>query len=163
MSAYNHWCCSLIWLFPRNNDTARAEATWVHQIFGGRLRSRVTCDRCHHHSDTFDSILDLSLEINGIYNLRDALRQFTKVDYLTGSNKYKCEKSVFHPYPFLRYNGLLTWSQMQAFGSRAKAVYSRQGTSSTHCPLKTLFSSWTKNRTSSQLRRAHFACRCYER
>lgn len=66
----------------------------MHQIFGGRLRSRVTCSQCKHNSDTYDNILDLSLEINGTRNLNEALKKFTKVDQLTGQNKYKCEKSV---------------------------------------------------------------------
>ncbi|KAI0033752.1 hypothetical protein K488DRAFT_36143, partial [Vararia minispora EC-137] len=77
---------------PPRLDPKIAETTWVHKIFGGRLRSRVTCGQCHQHSDTFDSILDLSLEINGVRTLREALQKFTKVDHLTGSNKYKCEK-----------------------------------------------------------------------
>jgi len=64
----------------------------VHRIFGGKLRSRVTCDECHHNSDTFDSILDLSVDIHGVDTLRDALRKFTAIDYLKGADKYKCEK-----------------------------------------------------------------------
>ncbi|KAI0254842.1 hypothetical protein BJV78DRAFT_1279930 [Lactifluus subvellereus] len=73
-------------------DPKLAETTWVHKIFGGKLRSRVTCSECHHNSDTFDSILDLSVDIHGVDTLRDALRKFTAVDYLKGSDKYKCEK-----------------------------------------------------------------------
>ncbi|VDB97050.1 unnamed protein product [Peniophora sp. CBMAI 1063] len=73
-------------------DPKIAESTWVHKIFGGRLRSRVTCSQCKHNSDTFDNILDLSLEITGTRNLNEALKKFTKVDHLTGQNKYKCEK-----------------------------------------------------------------------
>ena len=66
----------------------------MHKIFGGKLRSRVTCDECHHNSDTFDSILDLSVDIHGVETLRDALRKFTAIDYLKGDDKYKCEKYV---------------------------------------------------------------------
>ncbi|KAN0126717.1 hypothetical protein V8E52_000357 [Russula decolorans] len=73
-------------------DPKIAETTWVHKIFGGKLRSRVTCNECHHNSDTFDSILDLSVDIHGIDTLRDALRKFTAIDYLKGADKYKCEK-----------------------------------------------------------------------
>ena len=76
----------------------------MHKIFGGMLRSRVTCSECHHNSDTFDSILDLSVDIHGVDTLRDALRKFTAVDYLKGSDKYKCEKYApssfrWHPPP----------------------------------------------------------------
>jgi hypothetical protein len=80
----------------RKADPKIAETTWVHKIFGGKLRSRVTCDECHHNSDTFDSILDLSVDIHGVDTLRDALRKFTAIDYLRGTDKYKCEKYVLH-------------------------------------------------------------------
>ncbi|GAA5835410.1 hypothetical protein JCM11251_005227 [Rhodosporidiobolus azoricus] len=65
----------------------------LHQIFGGRLRSRVHCESCGHNSDTYDNMLDLSLDINGrTETLKDALGNLVKVDRLTGGNKYKCEK-----------------------------------------------------------------------
>jgi ubiquitin carboxyl-terminal hydrolase 36/42 len=79
-------------LDDRKIDHKLAETTWVHKIFGGRLRSRVTCRECQHHSDTFDSILDLSLDIHGVDTLRDALRKFVAIDYLKGVDRYKCEK-----------------------------------------------------------------------
>ena len=64
----------------------------MHQIFGGRLRSRVLCTECNHPSDTFDSVLDLSLDIHRLDSLKDALQNFAKKDILKGQNKYKCEK-----------------------------------------------------------------------
>lgn len=78
--------------YPQKIDPKVAETTWVHKIFGGRLRSRVTCKECHHNSDTFDSMLDVSLDIYGSNSVRDAFRKFVAVDYLKGSDKYKCEK-----------------------------------------------------------------------
>ncbi|KZV69874.1 cysteine proteinase [Peniophora sp. CONT] len=84
--------CTMLTHIGSKPDPKIAESTWVHQIFGGRLRSRVTCSQCKHNSDTYDNILDLSLEINGTRNINEALRKFTKVDHLTGQNKYKCEK-----------------------------------------------------------------------
>ncbi|KAI9467150.1 cysteine proteinase [Lactarius psammicola] len=77
-------------------DPKLAETTWVHKIFGGKLRSRVTCDECHHNSDTFDSILDLSVDIHGVDTLQSALRKFTAIDRLKGADKYKCEKCKRH-------------------------------------------------------------------
>lgn len=68
----------------------------MHKIFGGQLRSRVTCHDCGHNSDTFDRILDLSVDIHKAESLRDALRKFVAVDYLRGADKYKCEKRVSH-------------------------------------------------------------------
>ncbi|KAG6336593.1 hypothetical protein ID866_2502 [Astraeus odoratus] len=76
----------------RKIDHKLAETTWVHKIFGGRLRSRVTCRECNHHSDTFDSILDISLDIYGSSTLKEAFKKFVAVDYLRGADKYKCEK-----------------------------------------------------------------------
>ncbi|KAI0053675.1 cysteine proteinase [Auriscalpium vulgare] len=77
---------------PAKLDPKLAETTWVHKIFGGKLRSRVTCTECHHPSDTFDNILDLSIDIYGANSVKEALRRFTAVDYLKGADKYKCEK-----------------------------------------------------------------------
>jgi ubiquitin carboxyl-terminal hydrolase 36/42 len=79
-------------VYSRKLDPKLAETTWVHQIFGGRLRSRVTCGECDYNSDTLDRILDLSIDIFGVNSLRDALRKFVAVDHLKGANKYKCEK-----------------------------------------------------------------------
>lgn len=79
-------------LSTRKIDPKVAETTWIHKIFGGQLRSRVTCRECHHNSDTFDSILDLSLDILHQSSLKEALHHFVKVDTLKGADKYKCEK-----------------------------------------------------------------------
>ncbi|KAL6305799.1 cysteine proteinase [Sparassis latifolia] len=73
-------------------DHKLAETTWVHKIFGGQLRSRVQCLQCGYNSDTFDSILDLSIDIYGVTGLKEALRKFVAVDHLKGADKYKCEK-----------------------------------------------------------------------
>ncbi|KAI6035036.1 Usp36 protein [Pisolithus orientalis] len=76
----------------RKLDPKLAETTWVHKIFGGRLRSRVTCRECNHHSDTFDSMLDVSLDIYGSSTLKEAFKKFVAVDCLRGADKYMCEK-----------------------------------------------------------------------
>ncbi|KAF9534687.1 hypothetical protein CPB83DRAFT_780398 [Crepidotus variabilis] len=81
---------------PPKLDAKIAETTWVHKIFGGRLRSRVNCRDCGHNSDTFDRILDLSLDIFRCDSLREALKKFVAVDVLKGVDKYKCEKCKKH-------------------------------------------------------------------
>ncbi|PWN35841.1 cysteine proteinase [Meira miltonrushii] len=70
------------------------ETTLVHKIFGGKLRSRVTCERCNHNSDTYDTFLDLSLDIRKSHNsnIASALEHFTSTDHLNGTEKYRCEK-----------------------------------------------------------------------
>ena len=85
------WCFSKLNI-PRKIDHKIAETTWVHKLFGGRLRSRVQCQSCGHNSDTFDSILDLSIDIHRCDSLKEALKKFTAIDYLKGTDKYKCEK-----------------------------------------------------------------------
>jgi len=64
----------------------------VHKLFGGRLRSRVTCQSCDHPSDTFDSLLDLSIDIHRKESVRDALDAFVAIERLAGADKYNCEK-----------------------------------------------------------------------
>ncbi|KAJ7487742.1 hypothetical protein B0H11DRAFT_1720627, partial [Mycena galericulata] len=81
---------------PPKIDPLLAETTWVHKIFGGRLRSRVQCGECRYNSDTFDSILDLSLDIHDIGSVKTALRNFVAPFYLNGVDKYKCEKCKKH-------------------------------------------------------------------
>jgi hypothetical protein len=66
--------------------------TAIHQLFGGRLRSRVTCQKCHHPSDTFDAFLDLSVEVKKCASVKAGFDKFIAKDRLDGSNKYKCEK-----------------------------------------------------------------------
>jgi ubiquitin carboxyl-terminal hydrolase 36/42 len=69
------------------------ETSWVHKIWGGRLRSRVHCTSCNANSDTFDTFLDLSLDIGKqTASVQDALKGFAREDRLEGKNKYKCEK-----------------------------------------------------------------------
>ncbi|ETE59662.1 Ubiquitin carboxyl-terminal hydrolase 42, partial [Ophiophagus hannah] len=44
-------------------DRHTQATTFIHQIFGGYLRSRVKCMNCKGVSDTFDPYLDITLEI----------------------------------------------------------------------------------------------------
>ncbi|THH30702.1 hypothetical protein EUX98_g3506 [Antrodiella citrinella] len=77
-------------------DHKLAVTTWVHKIFGGKLRSRVACKSCGYNSDTFDDMLDLSVDIYGVDSLQKALRKFVAVDHLKGADKYKCDKCKKH-------------------------------------------------------------------
>ena len=68
-----------------------AETTFVHRIFGGYLRSQVRCTSCGYCSNTYDSFLDLSLEIHGkVGSLQEALARFTSVETLDKANRWKC-------------------------------------------------------------------------
>ncbi|GLJ38124.1 hypothetical protein SUGI_0776120 [Cryptomeria japonica] len=69
------------------------KTTFMQQLFGGCLLSKVQCMRCHYESDRFENMLDLTVEIHGnIESLEDALAQFTAPELLDGENKYKCDR-----------------------------------------------------------------------
>ncbi|CAN6446309.1 unnamed protein product [Victoria cruziana] len=75
----------------KNVDTRLQETTFIQQTFGGCLRSKVMCLKCHHESERFENIMDLTLEIPAwVESLEDALAQFTSAEDLDGENKYRC-------------------------------------------------------------------------
>ncbi|KIO32897.1 hypothetical protein M407DRAFT_18356 [Tulasnella calospora MUT 4182] len=81
--------------FKPKDRPKRAEESWVHRIFGGKTRSRVSCKRCGHNSDTFETCLDLSLDLaQGITTVEEALAAFVRPERLggKGEDRYKCEK-----------------------------------------------------------------------
>ncbi|KAL8239339.1 hypothetical protein R6Q59_015906 [Mikania micrantha] len=72
-------------------DPKLQETTFIQHTFGGQLRSKVKCLRCHHESDRIENIMDLTLEIFGwVESLEDALTQFTSPEDLDGENMYRC-------------------------------------------------------------------------
>ncbi|RDX64082.1 Ubiquitin carboxyl-terminal hydrolase 23, partial [Mucuna pruriens] len=69
------------------------EKSFVHKIFGGRLRSQVKCQQCSSCSNKFDPFLDLSLEIFKADSLQKALANFTAAEWLDGGEReYHCQK-----------------------------------------------------------------------
>ncbi|KAM6898725.1 ubiquitin carboxyl-terminal hydrolase 42 isoform 1-T2 [Lycodopsis pacificus] len=73
-------------------DRQTQATTFIHQVFGGYLRSRVKCLNCKAVSDTFDPFLDITLEIKTAPSISKALEQFVKPEQLDGENAYKCTK-----------------------------------------------------------------------
>nr|XP_043624695.1 ubiquitin carboxyl-terminal hydrolase 15 [Erigeron canadensis] len=72
-------------------DPKLQETTFIQHTFGGQLRSKVKCLRCHHESDRYENFMDLTLEIYGwVESLEDALTQFTSPEDLDGENMYRC-------------------------------------------------------------------------
>uniref|UniRef100_A0ACD5Z3D0 Uncharacterized protein n=1 Tax=Avena sativa TaxID=4498 RepID=A0ACD5Z3D0_AVESA len=68
------------------------EESIVKQVFGGRLKSQLTCHECGHCSETFEPFLDLSLEIDQVDDLVAALESFTKVEQIgDAEDKLTCE------------------------------------------------------------------------
>ncbi|KAJ8631985.1 hypothetical protein MRB53_025321 [Persea americana] len=78
------------------NEVQQSTRTnFVEQIFGGKSRSRLQCTHCHHVSDTYESMLDLSLAIEGVLNLSDALELFTRLEKIVESPPCeKCKEKV---------------------------------------------------------------------
>ncbi|XP_057506894.1 ubiquitin carboxyl-terminal hydrolase 15-like isoform X1 [Actinidia eriantha] len=72
-------------------DPRLQETTFIQHTFGGRLKSKVKCLRCHRESERYENIMDLTLEIYGwVESLEDALTQFTTPEDLDGENMYRC-------------------------------------------------------------------------
>jgi ubiquitin carboxyl-terminal hydrolase 36/42 len=68
-----------------------SETTLPHCIFGGFLRSTLTCPSCAHSSVRHDPFLDLSLSLGpGIESVQKALRVFTSPETLTANNCWAC-------------------------------------------------------------------------
>ncbi|XP_067164721.1 ubiquitin carboxyl-terminal hydrolase 42-like [Apteryx mantelli] len=72
---------------------ASSQATMViHQIFGGFLRSRVTCLSCQAVSESYEAFLDIPLEREAASSVPGALEGFVRPELLDGENCYKCSK-----------------------------------------------------------------------
>ncbi|XP_059690704.1 ubiquitin carboxyl-terminal hydrolase 42-like [Gavia stellata] len=73
-------------------DISSQSTTVVHQIFGGFLRSRVTCLSCKAVSDAYETFLDVPLDIKAASSVSAALEDFVKPEQLDGENCFKCSK-----------------------------------------------------------------------
>ncbi|XP_040979413.1 ubiquitin carboxyl-terminal hydrolase 42-like [Aquila chrysaetos chrysaetos] len=71
-------------------DISSQSTTIVHQIFGGFLRSRVTCLSCKAVSDSYETFLDVPLDIKAASSVTAALEDFVKPEQLDGENCFKC-------------------------------------------------------------------------
>ncbi|KAI3765220.1 hypothetical protein L2E82_15248 [Cichorium intybus] len=81
-------------------DPKLQETTFVQHTFGGQLRSKVKCMRCHHESDRYENMMDLTLEIFGwVEPLEGALTQFTSPEDLDGENMYRCRRCATNVRP----------------------------------------------------------------
>ncbi|KAG2539163.1 hypothetical protein PVAP13_9NG452700 [Panicum virgatum] len=70
---------------PRSSldePSSTEEGGIAKEIFGGRLKSQLRCPECNRCSDKSEPFLDLSLEVNMVESLMDALRSFTKVELI---------------------------------------------------------------------------------
>ncbi|KZT62824.1 cysteine proteinase [Calocera cornea HHB12733] len=86
-------------LFPKPEPVKDGEKpppkplTFIDKLFGFKTRQRIKCTRCGYCSDTINTEEDLGLEIQGVNDIKDAIRQqFSRVEILKGADAYECEK-----------------------------------------------------------------------
>ncbi|NWX09482.1 UBP42 hydrolase, partial [Caloenas nicobarica] len=75
-----------------DRDTSSQSSTVIDQVFGGLLRSRVTCLSCKAVSDTYEAFVDIPLDIKAASSVTGALEDFVRPEHLDGENSYKCSK-----------------------------------------------------------------------
>lgn len=71
-------------------DSRSKETTMFNHIFGGYLRSQITCLSCKSTSNTYDHFMDLMLDIKKVDSLLGAFEKFTSREKLDNENSYKC-------------------------------------------------------------------------
>ncbi|PON87411.1 Ubiquitinyl hydrolase [Trema orientale] len=76
----------------KENSLTSPDENLVQKVFGGRLLSKLQCCNCGHSSDTFEPLIDLSLEIENVDSLPSALESFTNEEKIEDSEtKFTCE------------------------------------------------------------------------
>ncbi|NWS16833.1 UBP42 hydrolase, partial [Pachyramphus minor] len=96
--AYEFLCCALYAMQnaclteSRVSDISSEVTTIIYQIFGGFLRSRVTCLRCHAVSDSYEAFLEILLKIQAASSLTTVLENFVKPKLLDGKLCMTCSR-----------------------------------------------------------------------
>ncbi|CAH8593389.1 unnamed protein product, partial [Heterobilharzia americana] len=91
----------LLGLLSRMEDSAMAglgkvprkmsETNVIRRIFGGVMRSEVTCHSCHKVSARDEQWFNLSMDITCARSLQQCLYNYIRSEELSGQNAYKCE------------------------------------------------------------------------
>ncbi|KDR20173.1 ubiquitin carboxyl-terminal hydrolase 36-like [Zootermopsis nevadensis] len=71
-------------------DTFSRETTPINQIFGGYIRTEVTCSECGSVSTTFQHCQDFLLDIEHVSTVDDALDDYFSTERLDGDDAYYC-------------------------------------------------------------------------
>lgn len=83
----------LPWIYTQNFNFLDTPS--VQCLTEPTLIKQVMCLRCHHESERYEKMMDLTLEIFGwVESLEDALMQFTSLEDLDGDNMYRCARCV---------------------------------------------------------------------
>ncbi|KAJ1332130.1 hypothetical protein BSLG_008949 [Batrachochytrium salamandrivorans] len=71
----------------KSEGSKKPEGTLTYEIFSGKLQSQIKCLKCKTTSDTFDPLLDISLDIKNCTSVEDALSRFTAPELLHKQNQ----------------------------------------------------------------------------
>ncbi|XP_047143554.1 uncharacterized protein LOC100204626 isoform X2 [Hydra vulgaris] len=75
-----------------NLDKFSKETSVANAIFGGLYRSQVKCLKCNFDSNTFETMMDINLDVKDCSTVIQALQRSVCADRLEGDNKYYCER-----------------------------------------------------------------------
>ena len=79
------------WKYHKKRDDSA-----IYDIFGGQLKSSVTCTSCGTTNLAFDPFLDLSIPVPATqqrrFSVENALSRFTEREHLDGADKFHCRK-----------------------------------------------------------------------
>ncbi|CAN8194279.1 unnamed protein product [Coccothraustes coccothraustes] len=75
-----------------NLDVSSQETTIIHQIFGGFMKSRVTCLSCQAVVDSYKAFLDVSLDIRAASSLTRVLEDCVTPKQLDQKECFRCRK-----------------------------------------------------------------------
>ena len=75
-------------------DPRSKETNPLSQIFGGYVRTQITCLQCRHKSTTFQHFQDISLNIQKCSTLKTALAQYFRSEKIEDYKCSSCEKNV---------------------------------------------------------------------
>ncbi|NXO03543.1 UBP42 hydrolase, partial [Rhinopomastus cyanomelas] len=73
-------------------DGPLQEKTIIHQIFGGRLTSRITCLSCSAVSDSVNTMMDIFLDITAASSLHVAMENFIRMETLAVFHCTSCDQ-----------------------------------------------------------------------
>lgn len=68
----------------------QSASTIIDQIFGVRIRSSIECSSCFTQTTTVELLHMLSVAVNNMTSLTNALEHFFKYETLTSENAYNC-------------------------------------------------------------------------
>ncbi len=107
------------------------ETSVIHRIFGGYFQSKITCQTCKNAFRTFDTMLDLSMDMYECKSVDEVLQRSNNPIILKGQDDmYKCEyckkkteaEKTFTIYKF----PLILTLQLKRFSVRTKRIAQKQ-------------------------------------